>query len=105
MAMPATAGGDSQIVAANSLGRIGQPAVAALTTVLSDSDPVVRLQACRALAYMGSQAQEAVPYLTQTLRDPNEGVRQQAAIALGQIGPPSAPAVPLLLQMMKGTEK
>ena len=73
--------------------------------MLSDPDPVVRLQACRALAYMGLQAKEAVPYLTQALGDQNEAVRQQAAVALGQIGSPAAPAVPALLQMMKGGQK
>ena len=92
VAMPATTGDNSQLAAADALGRIGEPAVASLTNVLTDPDPVVRLQACRALAYMGSQAKEAVPYLTQTLGDQNEAVRQQAAVALGQIGSPAAPA-------------
>src|SRR5947207_288935 len=45
VAMPTTTGDNSQLVAADALGRIGQPAVASLTSVLSDPDPVVRLQA------------------------------------------------------------
>ena len=88
VAMPATTGDNSQLAAADALGRIGEPAVTSLTNVLTDPDPVVRLQACRALAYMGLQAKEAVPYLTQALGDQNEAVRQQAAVALGQIGSP-----------------
>ena len=104
-AMPSTTGDSGQIAAADALGRIGQPAVAALTSVLSDPDPVVRLQACRALAYMGSQAKDAVPYLTQALGDQNETVREQAAVALGQIGAPAAPAVPVLMLMLRASQK
>jgi HEAT repeat protein len=104
-AMPSTSGDSGQIAASDALGRIGQPAVAALSSVLSDPDPVVRLQACRALAYMGPQAKDAVPYLTQSLGDQNETVRDQAAVALGQIGAPAAPAVPVLMQMLRASSK
>jgi hypothetical protein len=95
-----TAGESSQIAAADALGRIGQPAVAALSESLTDVNPVVRLQSCRALAYMGAQAKDAVLPLIQTLNDPEEAVREGAAEALGQIGQPAAPAVPALMQML-----
>jgi HEAT repeat protein len=98
-----TAGDSSQIAAADALGRIGQPAVAALSDSLTDADPMVRLQSCRALAYMGAQAKDAVPALIRSLNDSNEAVREGAAAALGQIGQPASPAVPALMQMLRGS--
>jgi hypothetical protein len=92
----------SQIAAADALGRIGMPAVAPLAGAVSDPDANVRLQSCRALAYMGAQAKDAVPALTQALNDPEQAVREDAAAALGQIGQAAAPAVPALMQMLHG---
>jgi hypothetical protein len=97
-----TDGHPGQIAAADALGRIGQPAVIMLSQSLSDPDPIVRLQSCRALAYMGAQAKDAVQPLTLALNDPEEAVREGAAAALGQIGAAAAPAVPALMQMMRG---
>jgi hypothetical protein len=102
VALPTTAGEATQIAAADALGRIGAPAVPALAGALSDSDAVVRLQACRALAYMGARASPAVPDLVQRLYDSEEAVRTQAANALGQIGEEARPAVPPLMEMLKG---
>jgi HEAT repeat protein len=105
IALQSTAGDSSQIAAADALGRIGQPAVAALSESLGDADPLVRLQSCRALAYMGAQAKEAVPALIRTLSDSEEGVREAAAAALGQIGQPASPAIPPLMQMLRGQKQ
>jgi len=97
-----TAADTSQVAAADALGRIGQPAVPALSESLTDPDPIVRLQSCRALAYMGAQAKDAVPALTRALSDPETAVREGAADALGQIGPPANSAVPALMHMLRG---
>ncbi len=102
MTVQTTDGHPAQIAAADALGRIGEPAVAALSESLSDADPIVRLQSCRALAYMGMQAKDAVPALIRALNDPEQGVREGAAEALGQVGMPAAPAVPALMQMLRG---
>ena len=91
----------TQVAAAEALGHIGQPAVPALTDALMDSDPAVRLQACRALAYMGAKASSAVPALQRALNDPEVPIREQAAAALGQIGAAAEPAVPSLIQMLR----
>lgn len=88
-------------IAGSALGRIGAPAAPALAAALSDPDPAIRIEACRALAYMGPAAKEAVPALVQALSDPDRGIRQQAAIALGEIGPAAAAAVPPLMQMLR----
>src|SRR4051812_31593629 len=95
---PAT---NTQVAAADALGRIGLPAVPQLAQALLDTDSAVRLQACRALAYMGSRAANAVPALERALSDPEVTVREEAAIALGQIGPAAEPAVPTLMQMLR----
>ena len=102
VALPSTAGEATQIAAADALGRIGGPAVPALADALSNTDAVVRLQACRALAYMGARASPAVPQLVERLYDSEEAVRTQAAGALGQIGEEARPAVPQLMEMLKG---
>jgi hypothetical protein len=100
--LPTTAGEATQIAAADALGRIGGPAVPSLAGALSDPDAVVRLQACKALAYMGAKASPAVPDLVQRLYDSEEAVRMQAANALGQIGEEAKAAVPQLMEMLKG---
>jgi len=102
VALPVTAGDATQIAAADALGRIGNPAVPALAGALSDPNAVVRLQACKALAYMGAKASPAVPELVHRLYDSEEAVRMQAANALGQIGEDARPAVPQLVEMLKG---
>lgn len=91
---------DQQVAASDALGRIGSPAVQPLSQALSDPEPSVRIEACRALAYMGAKAKEAVPALTQTLSDPEESVRVEAARALGQVGEQAQLAVPDLMQML-----
>jgi HEAT repeats len=96
-----TSASGPQAAAADALGHIGQPAVAPLADALTDPDPSVRLQACRALAYMGAKAANAVPALERALSDSDSTVREQAAIALGQIGAAAEPAVPALMLIMK----
>jgi HEAT repeat protein len=93
---------ESQDAASDALGRIGVPAVPALSEALTDPDPAVRLEACRALAYMGAKAKDAVPVLTQTLNDHEEVVRNEAARALGQIGETAQLAIPELMRMLHG---
>lgn len=89
-----------QAAASDALGRIGAPAVQPLSEALSDADPSVRIEACRALAYMGSKAKDAVAPLTRTLSDPEDAVREEAAHALGQIGEQAQLAIPELMQML-----
>ena len=88
-------------IAADSLWRIGRPAVPALIEALSDVDPYVRVLAARSLAYIGQDAEPAVPALIAALDDPNEAVRQTAARALGQIGSEAAEAIPALIERMR----
>lgn len=101
-ALPMSSAELTQTAAADALGRIGQPAVQPLCEALVDPNATVRLQACKALAYMGAEASNAVPSLIHTLNDPEESVRIQAANALGQIGAPAKDAVPPLMQMLRG---
>jgi HEAT repeat protein len=92
----------SQDAASDALGRIGAAAVPALVKALEDPNPGVKIEACRALAYMGSQGKEAVGALTRVLTDREENVRQEAARALGRIGEPYQPAIEALIEMMRG---
>ncbi len=87
--------------AADSLSRIGAPAVPALVDSLRDPDADRRLRAVRILAGIGSDASQAVPFLVEALRDPDPQVRKAAAWALGQIGPNAAEAVPALMELLQ----
>ncbi len=66
------------------LGKMGEPAVQALSSFLNSSDPVIRWNAASALGQTGSE--KAVDPLVQALRDENGTVRSHAALALGEIG-------------------
>jgi hypothetical protein len=90
-----------QEVAMEALGRIGTPAVPALTESLANPDAEVRMQAARTLARMGSDAKDAVPALLPLLDDPDERVRKAVGRALGQIGPDAAAAVPALVRKLE----
>jgi hypothetical protein len=90
-----------QETAADSLARIGEPAVPALIVSLSAEDKTVRLNAARALARIGPAAKLAVPGLAKALNDPDPPVRMAAARALGQIGAQASPAIPDLIKALE----
>jgi hypothetical protein len=73
--------------AANLLGRCGdsQKALPALRQALQDDDFQVRIQALRALGWLGPDALAAVPDLTELLRDPDALIRAHAERALWNI--------------------
>lgn len=77
--------------AALALAAVGQPAVAGLRSLLSESpDKVragVRAEAAMALGRIGPAASDAVPDLIRQLGDENERVQEEASRALGRIGP------------------
>ena len=86
--------------AARELINIGEPAVPAVATLLSDPDPRVRRAAASTLWGLGTRMGAAVPRLAETLRDPDAEVRLSAAMALESAGPHAAPAVPALTQAL-----
>jgi hypothetical protein len=89
-----------QDAAEDALGRIGAPAVPALTDALRSTDPSVRRKAVEVLGRMGDEAIDAVPSLTALLDDPDPSVRKAAARTLGQIGPQAKDAVPALMRTL-----
>lgn len=89
-----------QQVAADSLARIGEPAIPELVRLLADRDPKTRARAAWALGRMGVKGKPAVPALMAALEDEERLVRESAARALGQIGPEAAEAIPDLVRMM-----
>jgi hypothetical protein len=89
-----------QEMAADALGRIGQPAVPELVNALGSLDPNIRLKAVEVLGRMGPEAAQAVPSLTKSLEDPDERIRKAAARTLGRIGPAAQEAVPALVRTL-----
>jgi HEAT repeat protein len=69
------------------LGKIGPPAIEALTTALEDPSADLREATARVLGRMGAPA---VGLLSAALKDPSASVREAAAKALGEIGNPGA---------------
>lgn len=83
---------------ATGVGNIGAAAgsaAPAMKQLLSDSSPVVRVAAARALCRLGD-ANDALPILTQVLRDGQQWERLHAAIVLDEIGDQARPAIPAL---------
>jgi HEAT repeat protein len=70
--------------AADSLGKIGEPALSVLFEALSDSQSWVRIRAARALVPI--QSPDAIPALFHALDDDSYIVRHYAEEALGRLG-------------------
>jgi HEAT repeat protein len=68
------------------LARAAAGAVAVLTEMLSDADPVSRFWAVKALGAIGSPAHSAAPSLIACLSDTDADVRWQAIGTLGRLG-------------------
>ena len=68
------------------LARAAPSAVPILTEILSDSDPVSRFWAVKALGAIGSPAHIAAPSLIACLSDTDADVRWQAVAAIGRLG-------------------
>lgn len=92
---------DLQDTVADSLARIGEPAVPSLVRMLRHPQAKRRVQAAEILARIGPQAKEGVRGLVEALEDPDPDVRKAAARALGQIGPAAADAVGPLLRVLE----
>ena len=83
------------------LGKIGEPAISALSEALRDQNLLVRRSAAQVLAKIGHPA---IPDLAKALNNPDAGVRSSAASALGGIGPEAKTAVPKLIFLLKDRE-
>ena len=94
--------------AARTLGKIREPAVAALDVLvasLDDKEATIREHSAEALGDIGPPAAETVPALIAVLDDPATRVRRDAARSLGQIGPAARPAVESLKKLLKDPEE
>ncbi|MDE0184082.1 MAG: HEAT repeat domain-containing protein [Candidatus Poribacteria bacterium] len=89
---------DVRVEGSQALGRIGVPAVPALTEGLSHETLEVRIWSANALSQIEGDIQVAEPVLIQALRDKDKDVRRYAAYALKKIGTPEAikAAIPVL---------
>ncbi len=76
------------------MGPAAKAAVPAITKLLDDKDPEVRMQSALALAEIGPDAIDAAPALVNGLADKAEAVRYASAYAVGKIGATSA--IPVL---------
>lgn len=70
---------------AETLWRIGKPAVPALAEALRSDDVAVRSQSAEILGWIGPAAEEAIPQLTAALDDEDAEVRRDAAKSLPKV--------------------
>jgi HEAT repeat protein len=91
--------------AAEDLGAIGAPAAAATPTLLrlcrEDPDPLVRIEAAKAVARIDPKDETPLPLLAASLKDRVATVRKRAAECLGDLGPAAKPAIPELVTAVK----
>jgi len=83
--------------AAAALGRLRPPpreAVGDLTRLLCAEDPLLRVEACRALWHIEDRAETVLPVLTAALEE--SAGHWEAALVLGEMGPAAAAAAPAL---------
>jgi CubicO group peptidase (beta-lactamase class C family) len=86
--------------AAVALGRIGEPAVPALTRALGSDSTELRWSAAIALGRMGTLAAPALPELTALLADASADVRHVAAVTIGGLGAAAGAAAPALTRCL-----
>ncbi|NEP11231.1 MAG: HEAT repeat domain-containing protein [Symploca sp. SIO2C1] len=91
--------------AADSIVKIGAPAVPALMEALKDENKQVRWRAASALGEIGPEASPAVRNLINTLQDEDGYVRRIAAYALGKIGSEASAAVPQLIEALQDNDR
>jgi HEAT repeat protein len=88
--------------AAADLGLIGAPAAAALPALRKlsehDADPLVRVEAAKAVAGIDPKDETAIPRLIGALKDGAGKVRRRAAERLGDLGPGAKSAVGALVK-------
>jgi HEAT repeat protein len=85
--------------AADTLGRIGPAASAAVPALVAALKARVSLPAISALGSIGPDAEAAVPALITALAKP--ALRREAVITLGKIGPHAAAAIPALVAALQ----
>jgi HEAT repeat protein len=94
-----------RVDAVEDLGQIGPPAMAAVPALLKlseqDLDPLIRLEANKAVASIDSKNEKALPMLVEALNEKAGKVRKRAAECIGDLGPRAKPAVPALLKLLK----
>ena len=86
--------------AADSLTRLGAPAVPELVGLLESRDGEQRAAAAATLGKIGPSAKGASRSLAAGLKDSESGVRRACAIALGKVGPEAGDAVPPLMDAL-----
>ena len=90
--------------AAEVLAKIGLPAIPALAKGLKNSNPFVRIISASALERIRLKAKTAIPQLVPALKDSEARVRSSAASALGSIGAEAKTAVPQLIPLLKDSD-
>ncbi len=88
-------------VASQALVRIGERAVPALITALSNDDRWTRNMAAKTLAEIGPKANNAFSQLQMMVNDPEELVRWNAIAALAKVNPNAAETVDILTTIFR----
>jgi HEAT repeat protein len=97
-----------RLEAAEDLGLIGPQAADAVEALLKlarqDADPLVRIEAARAIARIDPKNETALPILVEALKDRAGKVRKKAAELIGHLGSAARAAVPDLVKATKDSD-
>src|SRR5262249_17516792 len=97
-----------RLEAAEDLGLIGSAAAATVPALLKlskqDADPVIRVEAAKAVANIDPQNETAIPMLVEALKHKSGRVRKRAAECLGDLGPGAKSAIAALVQVISDSD-
>jgi HEAT repeat protein len=97
-----------RVEAVQDLGQIVPSATTAVPALLElarhDVEPVIRVEAARAVAAIDPKNESALPLLTEALKDGSGKVRRRAAECLGDLGSGARPAVAALVKAVSDAD-
>jgi hypothetical protein len=91
----------TSILAAQSLGQIGKPALPVFLAALTNTNDKISSDAALCITDLGTNARPAIPIFLSQLQHPNGKVRARAAVALGNLELEPDSVVPALTPLLK----
>jgi HEAT repeat protein len=93
-----------QLIAALTLGQIGEPALPALLPLLNSQDKWDRRSSAWALGFMENLPESSLPSLLPLLSNVDPLVRSSTANAIATVAPPAQSALPVLMSLLQDPE-
>ncbi len=92
---------DLRLNASIALAKIGKPAIAPVSKLLTDDDADLRFYAVWTIGSIGPDAKSAAPTIIKLMNDKNDSVRRKAAFALGRLAGDPDKTISVLIDAFK----